>query len=245
MAQSSEVPVLSPEPTPDSCLTCAGRRNGLLGDLSIPAILDLQRIETKRSYLSGEILFGQGERPDGLFLLCKGRVKVFIGDNREESVLLGIADPGALLGLNAVISGDPHAVTAAAVWPSEASFVAREDFLHFLREHHEVWLPISRQLTRYCERACQRIRTLALPGSSLAKLAHVLLEWSRSGDEGGVRESSVAPLERQEEIGRMIGASRETTNRLFRLLRRQRIAEMRGSILHVMDPDALRRLAGS
>jgi CRP/FNR family transcriptional regulator len=226
----------------ESCISCQATRSGLLSHFPLPTLMEFLRLATKRTYAGGEVLFREGEPATDIFVVCKGRVRVSVNGTGEDSLILNVVEPGTVLGLTATITGHGHNVTATTVWPSELELIPRDEFLEFINYHHELWLPISRQLSEYCETACRRIRAIGLPGTAITKLSHLLLDWVTDAD-GRVSETFVLPVSKQEEIGRIIGVSRETVNRLFRDLKRRRIVQMRGSVLHILDAAALTNLA--
>lgn len=218
-------------------------RCGLLHDLSVPALFELLRHSCRRTCAGGESLFKEGDPPTEVFILHRGRVRLSLNGGGDDSLTLNLFEPGTVLGLGAIVTGHLHGTTAVTLWPSELDVITREDFLDFLDKHREAWLPISRQLTEYYESACGRLRTLGVPGNAIAKLAHLLLDWVKTGEDGALRETFVLPVSNQEEIGRMIGVSRETTNRLMRELKRRGIAQVKGSVLHILDPQGLTQLS--
>src|SRR5689334_1231360 len=90
-----------------------------------------RKIVNARHYEAGALLFSAGQEPKGVFLLCDGKVKLTASSGKGKTLTLRIAWPGEVLGLSAVITGNPYEVTALALDPSEAEFVSRADFLHF------------------------------------------------------------------------------------------------------------------
>lgn len=243
MAASRAFPVYGPAAREcERCISCQATRSGLLSHFPFPALMEFLRAASKRTYAGGEVLFIEGEPATDIFVVCKGRVRVSVNGTGDDSLILNVVEPGTVLGLTAIITGHPHNVTATTVWPSELEVISRDEFFDFMDQHHELWLPISRQLSEYCETACRRIRAIGLPGTAITKLAHLLLDWV-TDSEGRVSETFVLPVSKQEEIGRIIGVSRETVNRLFRDLKRRRIVQMRGSVLHILDVHALTHLA--
>jgi len=241
---SQLVPFLSIDGGDQDCLTCSARHISPFCNLPSAVCFELRSIEERKEYVGGETLFVEGDEPRGMFILCKGRVKICIGTSDGNSTVLRVADPGAVFGLKACISGSAYQVTATAIWPSKAVFISCSKLLSFLNGHPQAWLAVGRQLCQYCDTASRRIRTLALPRSALAKLAHLLMEWSRTTDGEFRRQVLLAPVWTQEEIGRAIGVSRKTVSRLLTQLRRDGVADIRNSVVYVNDPGALKLLAG-
>ena len=53
------------------------------------------------------MLFVEGQAPRGIFVLCKGRVKLSICSTDGKTLILKIAEAGEVLGLSASVSGNP------------------------------------------------------------------------------------------------------------------------------------------
>jgi CRP/FNR family cyclic AMP-dependent transcriptional regulator len=60
--------------------------------------------------------------PRGIFVLCKGTVKISINSPSGRTMLVELAEPGEVLGLSATISGKPYEVTAETLDPCQSQF---------------------------------------------------------------------------------------------------------------------------
>ncbi|MGA2459754.1 MAG: cyclic nucleotide-binding domain-containing protein, partial [Terriglobales bacterium] len=80
------------------------------------------------------MLFVEGQLPRGVFVLCKGSVKLAISSPSGRTVMVKLAEPGEVLGLSATLSGKPYEVTAETIDPCQVNFVKRDDFLRFLKD---------------------------------------------------------------------------------------------------------------
>ena len=126
------------------------------------ALRQIAGAHSAHEYPSGAILFQEGEPADGIFLLCRGAVKLSVGSIHGDSLLLRAAGPGEMLGLSATLTGQGHEVTAETTTPSQLVFVKRKDFLHYLREHTDVCLQVVQSLSNDVHAAYERVRTLGL-----------------------------------------------------------------------------------
>ncbi len=223
------------------CASCPRESPGVFCDLPYPLSRDFARVAHTRRVPGGETLLREGQSPIGIFIVCRGRVKLSIGGDNDNGVILRMADPGSVLGLNSAVSGNPIGVTATTVFPSTLDFISRPDFLKLLREHSELWMRVAQQLSIYCDTACQRIRAIRLPQSATEKLARVLAQWSATTG-GNFAESVMIPVRTHEELGRMVGITRETVSRLLGEFRKNNVVDLKGSQLRVLDAEALKRL---
>jgi CRP/FNR family cyclic AMP-dependent transcriptional regulator len=199
----------------ENCLTCKMRVEHIFCDLPATALQAFENIKYATAYPKGAVLFVEGQSPRGIFVLCKGRVKLSICSTDGKTLILKIAEPGEVLGLSASVSGKPYELTAETVDPCQVNFVKREDFLRFLRENSDACLRVAEQLSGKYNSVCREIRALGLSHSAAEKLAKLLLEWSARNGEAAKAEPRLKLALTHEEIAPMIGTSRETVTRLF------------------------------
>jgi CRP/FNR family transcriptional regulator len=221
------------------------RAEHIFCDLPATALHAFEAIKYATAYPKGAVLFVEGQSPRGIFVLCKGRVKLSICSTDGKTLILKIAEPGEVLGLSATVSGKTYELTAETIDPCQVNFVKREDFLRFLKEHADACFRVAEQLSDKYNTACREIRSLGLSHSAAEKLAKLLLEWSSRSGESNKQEPRVRLSLTHEEIAQMIGTSRETVTRLFAELKKRQIVHARGATLVIRNKAALRALASS
>jgi len=161
-----------------------------------------------------------------------------------KSLILKIAEPGAILGLHSVVSGKPHEVTVETLQPSQLTFIRRDDFLRLLNEHPDACLRAAEHLALDCQSAYDVIRSIGLSHSVSEKLARLLLQWSTDARVAdGVIRMKLALT--HEEMAQLIGTSRETVTRTLSEFKKQRILELHGSTLLIKNKAALERLVAA
>jgi len=227
----------------ESCLTCKLRADRIFCDLPASALHAFESIKYATAYPQGAVLFVEGQVPRGIFVLCKGSVKLSINSPNGRTMIVKLAEPGEVLGLSATISGKPYEVTAETLDPCQVNFVKRDDFLRFLKEDVEACFKVAEQLSDKYHTACQEVRSLGLSHSASEKLANLLLEWSCKNGESAKAEPRLKLRLTHEEIAQMIGTSRETVTRLFAEMKRRQIVQSKGSTLLIRNTAALREIA--
>jgi CRP/FNR family cyclic AMP-dependent transcriptional regulator len=227
----------------ESCLTCKLRVDRIFCDLPASALQTFESIKYATAYPQGAVLFVEGQMPRGIFVLCKGSVKLSINSPNGRTMIVKLAEPGEVLGLSATISGKPYEVTAETIDPCQVNFVKRDDFLRFLKDDVEACFKVAEQLSDKYHTACQEVRTLGLSHSASEKLANLLLEWSCKNGESAKSEPRLKLRLTHEEIAQMIGTSRETVTRLFAEMKRRQIVQSKGSTLLIRNTAALREIA--
>ncbi len=227
----------------ESCLTCKLRADRIFCDLPATALQTLESIKYVAAYPQGAVLFVEGQMPRGIFVLCKGTVKLSINSPGGRRMIVELAEPGEVLGLSATISGKPYEVTAETIDPCQVNFVKRDDFLRFLKEDVQACFKVAEQLSEKYHDACHEVRSLGLSHSAHEKLANLLLEWSSMNGEAAKPETRLKLRLTHEEIANMIGTSRETVTRLLAEMKKRQIVELKGSTLVIRNAAALRKMA--
>lgn len=217
--------------------------SGFLSRLSSSVAREFESIRMTTTYPAGAVLFVEAENPHGAFVLLTGRVKLSISSPSGKVIILRIARPGEILGLHAVVSSTGFQATAETIEPCQVSFVRRDEFLRFLREHPQASLEAARQLSASYQEACEQLRAIGLCDSARERVARFVLEWAESGEmrEEGVRATLTLT---HEEIGQLIGTSRETITRVLGEFKAKNWIVIKGTTLLVKNIGALREKVG-
>jgi CRP/FNR family transcriptional regulator, cyclic AMP receptor protein len=226
----------------DNCITCPVREQHLFCNLSPSALQRLGEITSYTIYPRSALLFIEGQKPRGVFVLCAGKAKLSTTSSEGKTIITRISVHGDVLGLSATISNLPYEVTAEMVEPGQANFISSDDLLQFLRDFGEVALRAAQQLSSNYYSAHEEIRTLGLTRTPGERFAKLLLGWST---ERGAASHSL-PLHltlTHKEIGEMIGTTRETVTRLFSDFKKKELIHSKGAVLVICDKPALEKLA--
>jgi CRP/FNR family transcriptional regulator, cyclic AMP receptor protein len=227
----------------ESCVGCGKRDERYFCALDANALRGLEQLRFATVYPRGALLFVEGQPARGVYLLCSGQVKLSTSSGDARVLITNLAGPGELLGLSAVLSDRPYEVTAETLEPSQVNFIRREDFLRFLSDNGDAALRAAAQLSNNYQAAFAQARLLGLSGTAAGKLARLLLDCAARNGRPQGRMTTMRLTLTHEEIGQLIGASRETVTRLFTDFKAQRLIEVRGSTLILLDSTALEAVA--
>jgi CRP/FNR family transcriptional regulator len=225
----------------DSCTLCKLRHDSFFCELPKATLQAFDAIKYAAAYPGGALLFNEGQMPRGIYLLCRGSVKLSITAADGKALILRIAEPGEVLGLHATVNGTPYEMSGETLHPCQINFIKRDDFLRFLREHGDACMRAAQHLSISCQNAFDLIRALGLSHSAREKLARLLLEWASDGEQTseGIR---VKLAMTHEEIAQMIGTSRETVTRILGNFRSRQLAVIKGANLLIRNRAGLQRL---
>ncbi len=193
------------------------------------------------TYPTGAVLFAEGQVPRGIFIVRRGRVKLSICGSDGRTLILRIVEPGCPLGVAAVVSARQYEATAETQEPSEISFLRQTDLLRLMRSSGEIALWVTQHISADYAATCREIRDLILSDSATEKLARLLVGWLDQNAESK-HPTQVKLSLTHEEIGQMIGTSRETVSRLFAGFKKQHLIQQSGATLVVPNRMALESL---
>jgi ATP-binding cassette subfamily B protein len=103
-----------------------------------PALRELvTRLFLERSFDFGEILFAEGDRPDGMYVLIDGTVRILVNHEAHE-ITLARCGPGEWFGETSLLAGSQRTTTVRASEPVHALWLDRLVFDSLLELHPEI-----------------------------------------------------------------------------------------------------------
>ncbi len=210
----------------------------------ISEVRGLNNLRVSKDYPRGSVLFVEGQRPRGVYVVCEGRAKVSIASAEGKTLILRIAQPGDLLGMNATLTGQPYGATVETLERCRTGFISREDLLKLLDRDKRACLGVAQALSRKLSAVVEHTRLLFLSQSASEKLARLLVRWC---DEHGKRTAQGIRINSgltHEEMAQMICASRETVTRVLGEFKRKQIVSLVDNAIFVRNRKALESLAG-
>ena len=228
----------------ESCINCHLHSRSFFCDLAPRTLLAFDQIKHAAVFPEHAVVLVEGQAACGVFILCQGRAKLSTTSKDGKTLIVRIAEAGAVLGLHAVVTGGRYELTVETMQPCQLNFVGRADMLRFLREHADAALHATQHLARDCSDAYGVVRAIGLSHSVSERFARFLLETAANGKvrNGRVR---VRLAMTHEEISQLVGTSRETITRLLSEFRRNELAELQGSTLIIHNRPALKSLVNA
>jgi CRP/FNR family cyclic AMP-dependent transcriptional regulator len=192
---------------------------------------------------AGEIFYGPEDRSERLFLLQKGKVRMFRTTPDGREFTLAVVEAGTVFGEMALTAQQLEGAYAQAMEPSQVSTMLRADLERLVLEKPEVGLQIMHVLSERLRRYETRLEDVTMKDvrSRLAGIIVLLVESEGVRTSAGYRIPAHYTHER---LGTMIGANRVAVTRAFGLLQDEGVVELRRRLMHVTDIETLRRSAG-
>jgi len=228
------------QPAVDRCNVCD---HSYAQACRLPAAIarHLGMVRAAGVYPKGSVLCTESQPARGVYIICAGRAKAYTRARDGRAVVLGLARPGDMVGLAAVVASKVHATTVETLEPTRANFIASEDFLRLLRQDPQVGMRVAHQLTGDLHLAINGLRSLGLSETVPQRIARMLIEWieTREHVEPTSGDVQIAVPYTQEEIAQMIGSTRETVSRTLNAFRRAGVLQIKGTKWTILDPKSI------
>ncbi|MFQ5574861.1 MAG: Crp/Fnr family transcriptional regulator [Terriglobia bacterium] len=219
---------------PESCDKCP--LSELEGFKSLP---ESEREHIKpRHYDKGEVFYGPGDKAERLFILRRGKARIYEISPEGKELTLSILSGCSIFGEMAVVGQGLYDAFAEAVEDSDLCVMRREHVERLILAHPSFALKMIHVVGARLRDVEEQLGDIAFHGVT-GRLALLLLKLAR---DAAVADGPVAIPERftHQELAGMIGTSRETLTRALSDLRARKLVAVEDKQIHVLDHAGLR-----
>jgi len=225
------------------CKDCFVRSSSIFSELTEEEIMKWKKLQSKNLYKKHSILFYEGNKPFGLYILCAGRVKLYKTTPDGKQQIVKIINPGEIFGEKSLFADDNYTATAETLEMSQINFIEKQLFFKFIAEHSNLSIKIIRNLSKELKLAQSRLRDFAYK-SAREKVADLLI---RLASDYGMPDNSSIKIGiylSREELAQMIGISKETAIRLLSEFKKDSLIEEIRKEIFVKNISRLCEIAG-
>ncbi len=144
-------------------------------DLSADALDRLARASVRRHYEAGETIFFEDEKATGLWIIEKGRIKIYKISPDGIEHILHILGPRDTFNDIATFGGGNNPADAAALSQTEVDVIPAEVLVNLIAENSDFALKVVRVLAKRVRSLVGKIESLALYSVSV-RLSRFLLD---------------------------------------------------------------------
>jgi CRP-like cAMP-binding protein len=178
---------------------------------------------------SGTLLLREGQCPDGLFVVLRGRVNLVRTVDGGRDIILSSLGPGDVFGEACAVEGVGASTTAVAAVASDIARIPADVLAAHLRRDPNTMARLMRLMS-------QKLRDVESVASGLAlcdveeRLRQTLVRLAKRqgrhspADDGWI----LAPVPTQSELARMVGSCRETVSRTLSSMARSGLLSANG-----------------
>ncbi|ASJ70288.1 Crp/Fnr family transcriptional regulator [Granulosicoccus antarcticus] len=209
------------------------RHVDLFQHLTEQQLEDLAAQTRELTFRKHAIMMTEGDAGESMYVIKSGSVKVYVSDDEGRELVLYQQGPGAAIGDISLLDDEPRSASVSTLEPSTALMIGKQAFLECLRASPEMAINIIRSLTQRLRDATEGSRSLALD-NVYRRLADKLQELCVSSDEPDNDEAVTPRKYSHQELGNMIGASREMVGKVMAELVKGEYLEVRDGRIHLL-----------
>lgn len=213
-------------------------------ELPDAVVAQLTQLATIRHFRDGDLIHAKGDAPDGLYGVRRGQVRISNVGNDGQEILVAVFEAGGWWGEISMFDGLPRTHDAHAIGDTEIVLLPQQRFQALLQQRPDLYPHFVRMLCRKLRLAFSHIDDLAflpLP-ERLAKQLLTLADIHGEDTGSGRRIRLHLP---QEDLGRMLGASRQSVSKILKRFEAQGWIAVAYGQITVCDVQALREASGS
>lgn len=186
----------------------------------------------RRKYPPKSVIIYAGDQPDVLYYIIKGSVTVLIEDEDGHEIVLAYINSGGFFGEMGLFGEHPN----RSAWvrtrsDTEVAEISYARFRTLAKEDPDILLELTAQLATRLRKTSRMVSNLAFLDVT-GRVAHTLLELCREPDAMTHPDGMQIRVTRQE-IGRIVGCSREMAGRVLKSLAEQGHITVKGKTIVV------------
>ncbi len=177
-----------------------------------------------------QIIIHEGDKPDSLFFIVSGSISVYIEDEQGRELVLAYLNAGDFFGEMGLF--EELEKRSAWVRTKEASEIAEVSYARFTQLYQqkpELLLKLSGQMAKRLNKTSQKVGDLAFLDVT-GRVAHAMIDLSKQPTAMTHPEGMQIKITRQE-LGRIVGCSREMVGRVLKVLEEQGLINVSGKTM--------------
>ena len=182
-----------------------------------------QRIQFK-TYQPKDLIFWEGDKCYGLYLIETGMVKVYKNLESGRELIRAVLHPGEAIGEVSLLDNMPFPASVLALEATTLLFLKTDDYFEVLAKQPEVVTGTIRDLSLRMRRIARRIDELG-EGSVEGRVAQVLLSFCQQVGQQQAHGTFIPFKLTRQEIAAMTGARIETVIRIMSQWQKEQVLE--------------------
>ncbi len=222
------------------CKHCSNRFNSVFCKTEHDKMEEIEALKICSTIKKGETIFREGSYAAGVYCINAGKIKLsMMGDEGKEQIVR-LAKQGDIIGYKALLSGDRYSSTASALEDCNICFIPKEIFLVILQKDAALSFEMMKVLSNELKRAEEKITHLAQKPVR-ERVAETILFLKET--YGLDAENNVNVALTREEIANLVGTATETAIRLLSEFNKDKIIELIGKKIKIINQDKLVKTA--
>ncbi len=212
----------------------------LFSGLSADLLEKISSIASTSKYGKGEMVFHEGDKGNGFYIVEQGKVKVFKLSFEGKEQILHIYGPGNSFGEVPVFEGKNFPASAMALEKSVILFLPRNKFVDLITETPRLGMILLADLSKRLRAFTIQIENLSLKEVP-ARLAAYIITLSKEQQN----ENQVTLPISKAQLSNLIGTTPETVSRVFKKMTSSSYIQVKAKTIFIKDIEGLLELSES
>ncbi len=234
--RSERLDIINPD-----CEHCAARNSSIFSGITSSGLDYVSTTKVCRHYTRNEMVYYAGDKPQGLYCIHQGKVKIYkVGENGREQVVR-IVKEGDIFGYRSLLNGEAYDDFAAPLAEARICFIPRDIFLDLISRTPQMCLNVLSMLSGDLKAAEGLIVELAQkPVRERLAEALLLLRHTFGTEEDGV---TLDMKMTREELASIVGTATESAIRGLSELKSEGLIDLKRQKILVLDAQKLAQIA--
>jgi len=209
------------------------RNLSIFNDLRNEDVLWLNQHKGHMFYKKGKIIFSEGQRPAGIFIVYSGKVKIQKTGASAREQIVRLAKDGDVLGYRSLVSGNNYNATAETLEDSMLCFLSKETFFSLLTNNPSVSMNLLKLLSENLGAAETKVVEITQKPTRHRIAEALLLLKEMYGLDTDNQTLNVVMI--REDIANIAGMATETAIRILYELRDDGIIDLKGKKIGILN----------
>ncbi len=197
-----------------------------LGDME-----EFLKVSHRRKFPKGSTIIYAGEKSDSIYYIIQGSVTVIIEDDAGHEIIVAYLNSGDFFGEMGLFGDNKRSAWIKAKTDCEVAELGYTQFGELSERDSAILYKIAGQLVDRLNRTTQKVGDLAFLDVT-GRVARTLLDLCNEPDAMTHPDGMQIKVTRQE-IGRLVGCSREMVGRVLKTLEDQGLVSVKGKTMVV------------
>ncbi|MBB3062180.1 MULTISPECIES: cAMP-activated global transcriptional regulator CRP [Microbulbifer] len=185
----------------------------------------------RRRYPAKSTIIYAGDRCESLYFIMRGSVTVLIEDDEGREMIVAYLNDGDFFGEMGLFDQDTRSAWVRTKTECEVAEISYSKFQELSRQHPEFLFALATQMAVRLRNTTRKVGDLAFLDVT-GRVARTLLDLCNEPDAMTHPEGMQIKITRQE-IGRIVGCSREMVGRVLKTLEEQGLVSVKGKTMVV------------
>jgi CRP-like cAMP-binding protein len=208
--------------------------NTFLDDVkSLQELKNLSETAKVKHYKKKELIYTEGNNPNYLYLLQKGKIKTFRAHEYGKELIISLLKDGDFFGYTVLIDETAYNESAEALEDSSVVMIPKEDFYALLNNNHGVMKQFVKLLSNEIQEKEEQLLKMAY-SSVKKRVAEALIKLQKQYQQHSKEASFNISISR-EDLANIVGTATESLIRTLSDFKHEGLIEIKGSNITIVD----------